>query len=193
MISAIVLAAGQSKRMGTAKMLLPFGKKTIIESVIDNVRQSKVKEVLVVLGADREKLERQISHLPVKIVFNPKYSTGMLSSVHHGFDQLKPKAKAAVVVLGDQPSLSPSTIDHMIDAFKRTQKGIVLPVYRSRRGHPILIDMKYKEEIQRLNPHVGLRELIHRNSDDIFQLEVGSDSILQDIDTPQDYEKEMGD
>jgi molybdenum cofactor cytidylyltransferase len=193
MIPAIILAAGQSKRMGTAKMLLPFGQKTILESVIGSVQQSKVDEVVVVVGARRKELEKKISHLQILTTFNPRYSTGMLSSVQHGIDKINPKAEAAVIVLGDQPSLSPATIDHIIDAFTRTKKGIVLPVYRGRRGHPILIDMKYKEEIEKLNPLVGLRELIHHHADDVCEVEVGTDSILQDIDTPTDYERETKD
>jgi molybdenum cofactor cytidylyltransferase len=191
MITAIILAAGQSKRMGTAKMLLPFGESTIIESVLQSVLSSKVDHVLVVTGARREKIEQTISHLPAETVFNPGYITGMLSSVQCGFEHADTTAEAAVVVLGDQPSLSPATIDHLIDAYRQKKKGIVLPVFHGRRGHPILIDMKYKEEIQHLNPHIGLRELIRNHAGDIFEVEVGTDSILQDIDTPKDYEKEI--
>jgi len=190
MITAIILAAGQSKRMGTAKMLLPFGESTIIESVIANVLQSGVDRVFVVVGADRGILEEKIRQLPVTIIFNPLYATGMLSSVQCGFENADASVQAAVIVLGDQPSLSPATIEHLVAAHRRTKKGIVLPVYRGRRGHPILIDTKYKKEIQRLNPHIGLRELIRNHTEDIFEVEVGTDAILQDIDTPGDYKRE---
>ncbi|MFH1755981.1 MAG: nucleotidyltransferase family protein [Candidatus Latescibacterota bacterium] len=190
MICAIILAAGQSKRMGTAKLLLPFGDSTIIQTIIDNVRQSKIDEVLVVVGADREKIEGAVHHLHVATVFNPQHATGMLSSIQAGMAAVPPGAKATVVVLGDQPSLSPATIDRIIDAHANTNKGIVLPSYHRRRGHPILIDMKYKEDIQNLNPDVGLRELIRNNPQDIHEVEVGTDSILQDIDYKEDYKKE---
>lgn len=176
--------------MGTAKMLLPFEDSTIIESVIGNVMQSNADDVLVVVGADRERLEEKIGQLPVKIIPNPNYISGMLSSVQCGFEHADSNAEAAVVVLGDQPSLSPATIDHLIDAHRRTKKGIVLPVYHKRRGHPILIDMKYKKAIRRLNPHVGLRELIHKHTEDICEVDVGTNSVLQDIDTPRDYKRE---
>jgi molybdenum cofactor cytidylyltransferase len=193
MITAIILAAGQSKRMGTAKMLLPFGDSTIIESVIRSVLSSEVEEMLVITGARREEIELTISHLPAKTVFNPGYTSGMLSSVQCGFENAGANADAAVIVLGDQPSLLPATIDHLIHAHRQTKKGIVLPVYLDRRGHPILIDMKYSKEIRHLNPHVGLRELIRNHAEDIFEVEVGTDSILQDIDTPRDYEREIED
>lgn len=191
MIWAVVLAAGESKRMGEAKLLLPFGEKTIIETVIDNVIQSKVEKILVVLGSDRETIEQKIKNYSLKIAFNPDFRSGMLSSVHAGFRALPENAQAALVVLGDQPSISTSVIDELIDAYRRTRKGIVLPVYKSERGHPVLIDMKYRSEIENLSPDIGLRGTVYNHPEDILEVEVKSQSVLRDIDYIEDYKKEL--
>jgi molybdenum cofactor cytidylyltransferase len=191
MIWAVVLAAGESKRMGEAKLLLPFGEKTIIETVIENVIQSKVEKILIVLGSGREKIEQRIKNYSLKIAFNPNFRSGMLSSVHAGFQALPEYAQAALVVLGDQPSISTSVINELIDAYKRTRKGIVLPIYKSERGHPVLIDMKYRNEIENLSPDIGLRGTVYNHPEDILEVEMKSQSVLRDIDYIEDYKKEL--
>ncbi len=191
MIWAVILAAGESKRMGEAKLLLSFGEKTIIETVINNVIQSRVEKILVVLGSAREKIEQKIKNYSLKIAFNPNFRSGMLSSVHTGFQALPEHAQAALVVLGDQPSISTSVINELIDAYKRTRKGIVLPVYKSERGHPVLIDMKYRSEVENLSPEVGLRGTVYNHPKDILEVDVETSTIFQDIDYMEDYEKEL--
>jgi molybdenum cofactor cytidylyltransferase len=191
MVWAVILAAGESKRMGEAKLLLPFGEKTIIETVIDNVIQSKIEKILVVLGSNREKIEQRIKNYSLKITFNPDFRSGMLSSVHAGFQALPEYAQAALVVLGDQPFISTSVIDNLIDAYGRTGKGIVLPVYKGERGHPVLIDMKYRIEVENLSPDIGLRGTVYNHPEDILEVEVKSQSILKDIDYIEDYKKEL--
>jgi molybdenum cofactor cytidylyltransferase len=191
MIWAIILAAGESKRMGKPKLLLPFEEKTIIETVLDNVIQSKVEKIMVVLGSGREKIEQRIKNYSLKIAFNPDFRSGMLSSVHAGFKALPENAQAALVVLGDQPSISTSVINDLIEAYKRTRKGIVLPVYEGERGHPVLIDMKYGSEVENLSPDIGLRGTVYNHPEDIFEVEVKSQSILRDIDYIEDYKKEL--
>lgn len=191
MIWALILAAGESKRMGAPKLLLPFGEKTIIETILDNVLQSQIKNILVVLGANKEKILKKIKNYPVNISFNPNYKQGMLSSVQCGFQNLPRSTQAALVCLGDQPSISCSVINAVTDAYKETKKGIVLPTYKSQRGHPLLIDMKFSRKINRLDPEIGLRGLIHDHSDSIMEVEVNKPGILQDIDDRNDYRKEL--
>jgi molybdenum cofactor cytidylyltransferase len=191
MFCAIILAAGTSSRMGQPKLLLPFGNKTIIESVLQNVLESKADNTLVVLGANRENIEKKIKKYPVNITVNPNFSNGMLSSVICGINVLAPSVQAVVVVLGDQPSISSSTINTLIGQYQKTRKGIILPVYKGRRGHPILLDIKYKKKIKSLNQNIGLRELIHKHPEDILEVKVTNGSVLQDIDTPDDYCKEL--
>jgi len=187
LIWALVLAAGESRRMGRSKQLLPFENQTILETVIDHIVQSTVDETLVVLGSNREKIEEVIKDLPVKSVYNPSYKEGMLSSAQKGFGLLPEEAEAALIFLGDQPKIPTSVIDQVIRAYHSSEKGIVLPVYDQKRGHPVLISTKYREEVAHLNHQIGLRELIHNHPEDILEVDLDSSSILEDIDTPEDY------
>ncbi len=187
----MILAAGESRRMGQPKLLLPFGEKTIIETVVEKVVSSKVDNTLVVLGSEREKVEKKIKNFPVKVAFNPDYPSGMLSSVLCGLKTLPEETQAVVVVLGDQPSVSKEVIDKVIDAYKKTGKSIVLPVYEKERGHPVVIDMKFKDEIERLSPDIGLRGTVYSHPEDILEVEVDTPDILQDIDDEADYKREM--
>ncbi len=187
----MILAAGESRRMGQPKLLLPFGEKTIIESVVEKVVSSKVNHTLVVLGSEREKVEKKIMNFPVKVAFNPDYSSGMLSSVLCGFRTLPEDTRAVVVILGDQPSVSKEVINKIVDAYQSTGKGIVLPVYEKERGHPVVIDMKYKDEIENLSPDIGLRGTVYSHPEDILEVEVDAPEILQDIDNEADYKREL--
>lgn len=191
MIWAMILAAGESRRMGRQKLLLPFKGKTIIETVIKKVICSKAEKILVVIGSEKENMEKKIREYPVKIAYNPDFRSGMLSSLQRGFKALPKSAEAVLIVLGDQPALSSAVINKIIDAYKRTKKGIVLPIYRGERGHPVLIDMKYRQEVARLDPDIGLRQLVYDQREDILEVKVTTPSILRDIDDERDYRKEL--
>jgi molybdenum cofactor cytidylyltransferase len=173
--------------MGESKQLLPFGNKTMIETVIDHIMHSEVDEILVVLGSNRENIECVLKDMPVRSVHNPRFKEGMLSSIQKGFVSLPKEAEAVLVFLGDQPMIPSSSVDQIIRAYRSSAKGIVLPVYQQRRGHPILIDVTYRQEVANLNPEIGLRELIHNHPEDILEVDLDSPSILEDIDTPEDY------
>lgn len=188
MIWAIILAAGESKRMGRPKMLLPLGERTILETVIDNASRAEVDGVVVVLGANAEKITAAIDHRPVELTVNPRYREGMLSSIQWGLNALPASARAALVMLGDQPLIASEVIDKIIKVYRQGNKGIVLPVYRERRGHPILIDLKYKEEVAQLDANIGLRALTYHNQEDVLEVAMDEPSILNDVDTEEDYQ-----
>jgi molybdenum cofactor cytidylyltransferase len=191
MVWAIILAAGESKRMGKPKLLLPFGEKTIIETIVETVVSSKVEKTLVILGSDRKKIEERIKNYPARVVYNRDFRSGMLSSVQCGFKALPEEARAVLVVLGDQPKISANIINKLIDAYKSKGKGIVLPVYKNERGHPVLIDVKYRKEVENLSPEVGLRGTVYNHPEDILEVDVNTPSILKDIDDESDYKKEL--
>jgi molybdenum cofactor cytidylyltransferase len=188
---AIVLAAGESTRMKVPKMLLPFRGKTIIENVLENVVSSQVDKTLVVLGSDKDEILKLVGRWPVKHCYNEVYKEGMLSSVKCGFRSLQGKFDASIVFLGDQPMIGPEIINMVISAFRASGKGIVVPAFRNKRGHPLLISSKYNEEIESLDPVKGLRELVRKFSADVFEVDTGTHSILRDIDTREDYLYEL--
>ncbi len=193
MIWAIILAGGESKRMGEPKMLLPFGVKTIIEAVAESVVSSEVEGSLIVLGAEKQRIEEKIKDYGIKSVFNPDFQSGMLSSVQCGFKAVPEGTRAVLVVLGDQPRISSSIINQLIEAFNKTGKGIVLPVFEGERGHPVIIDMKYREEVENVSPEIGLRGTVYSHPEDILEVEVDAPSILGDIDDETDYKRELKD
>jgi molybdenum cofactor cytidylyltransferase len=190
MIWAVILSAGESRRMGVQKLLLPFGETTIIESVVQTALDSSLDGVLVVLGADRGAIKERLRPYPISQVINARYREGMLSSIQTGFGALSQSVRAAVVMLGDQPSVNSVITDELIAAYRETRKGIVIPVCGGRRGHPVIIDTKYKKEILGLAPEAGLRQLNRDHAEDILEVEVPFEAVLRDIDTPEDYEEE---
>jgi len=189
MIWSVILAAGESKRMGCPKLLLPFAGQTIIETVVSEAQSSRVDGTLLVLGAHREKILNILKDRTISTSINSRFQKGMLSSVQTGFRSLPSGTRAAVILLGDQPEISKTIIDLVVQAYVGSGKGIVLPTFRKERGHPVLIDMKYKGEIERLAPDVGLRGVVYSHPEDIFEVPVDEPGILKDIDTFEDYEK----
>lgn len=189
-IWAIILAAGESKRMGLPKMLLPFNGSTMIETVIRNVRSSNVNNLLVVTGAERGKIEELTDNLSVASCYNDGYKTGMLSSVKCGISNLPSDFDAVLIFQGDQPLISPHTINKIIEAYLLTLKGIVIPVFENKRGHPVLINRKYKAEIEKIDPEKGLRSLAYQFPDDVLEIPTDDPGILRDFDTYEEYKKE---
>jgi molybdenum cofactor cytidylyltransferase len=192
MIGAVVLAAGESKRMGVPKLLLPYRGATIIEAVLDAVTASGADATLVVLGANRTAIRKRIRRFPVSVAVNARFREGMLSSIQTGISALPRRCRAALVVLGDQPDLPPSVIDALINAWNEGRKGIVVPVFGGRRGHPLLLDLKHRREIDSLTPETGLRGLLAAHPEDILEVDVPDGAVLADIDTPDDYRKAVG-
>jgi len=185
----IILAAGSSTRMGTQKLLLPYNNSTMIETVIDNVLDSNIDKVMVVLGADSEEITRVIGEKPVVYCHNSHPEEGMLSSVMSGFKAMPEDANTALVFLGDQPNIPPSITDAIIEAYNNDLYGIVIPVHDHRRGHPLLVDMKYRRAIFKLDLEKGLRSLMHLFPEDVLEVDVDEPGILVDIDTREDYSK----
>jgi molybdenum cofactor cytidylyltransferase len=173
--------------MGSQKLLLPYGENTIIETVVDHVLNSEVSQVVVVLGADHEKVRQTLGQRPVKFCHNKDHNQGMLSSVICGLRALPEDAGTALIYLGDQPGIPPAVTNAVIEAYNEELFGIVIPVHNYRRGHPLLVDLKYRREIETLDLEEGLRALRHHFPQDVLEVEVDEPGILVDIDTREDY------
>jgi len=191
MICAIVLAAGRSRRMGVQKLLLPFGSKTVIAHIVDQLTASSVDEVHVVVGCHGKRVSRDLSSRPVSIVNNSNYKSGMLSSVRCGLHAITRQCRAVLVVLGDQPSVTTKLIDQMLQTFDPTEKQILVPLYQGKRGHPIIFSAAYRKEILTHYDNVGLRGLLYAHKENIFELSVTASGVLSDMDYPQDYQREL--
>jgi len=191
MVAAVVLAAGESKRMGKPKQLMPFGSRTIVEQTIDNLLSSRVGEVIVVVGYKAHEVIKTIASRPVKIAINPAYRQGMSTSLIAGLNLVDDRTRAVMLVLGDQPFIEGRTIDKLIREFYNHDKGIAIPVCQGRRGHPIIFAVKYKQELLGLKGDVGGKQIINQHPDDILEVAVDSESVNIDIDTIDDYQSHL--
>lgn len=191
-LGAVILAAGVSSRMGQSKMLLPWEKqKTIIEHITEQVLNSRVDHVVVVTGHMAREVREAVEPLGAKVVYNRSYKTGeMLSSLKVGLNAMPDHVAAALVVLGDQPRIQPRVIYQIALAYAEGKSELIAPSFERRRGHPILIGRRYWPEIFNLPRSGAPRDVINAHADDIHYVNVNTDSVLRDVDTPQDYNDE---
>jgi len=193
MISALVVAAGLSSRMGRPKQLLPYAGHTVIEHVVSVLVASPVHEVLVVTGHKRAAVEAVLAKWPVRTVFNPGYAIqDMLSSLQVGLQATSTWSRAALLALGDMPGIEGRTVAQLIQAYQTGgDKSLYVPSYQMHAGHPILVPSRYWSAILQLPPGDSLRSVVQSKDAHIQWVTVGTPSILRDLDTPADYAQEL--
>jgi len=187
MISAILLGAGESKRMGVDKLSLPWGRRTILEHCFETLLRSEVEELVVVLGIRNKEVKNLFQGRKVKIVINPHSKRDMSTSIRKGLQAIHPSSHGILIALGDQPFLKKRTINALISAFDQGKGGIVVPSFRGRRGHPVIFHKRYKKELLNLKGDVGGRSIIERHPEDVRVLHLRSEGVIMDVDTWQDY------
>jgi len=180
MISAVVLAAGRSVRMGTPKLLLKLSGRSMVQRVLDSVRGSRCDEIVVVLGEAAERVGAEAAGDRVR------YGEGMGTSLAAGIAALGPQCEAAVVLLGDQPCVTAGMIDALIDAHRRTGKPIVASRYGSVIGAPTLIGRALFPEARRLAGDSGGRVLIQQHPDLVDEVRFPP-AAAADVDTPEEF------
>lgn len=213
---AIILAAGESRRMGEPKQLLPFGDKTMLECVIAAFASPPIDEILVVLGHKAGEIVAGHKHVAagfslrsprtregcgyrnprprvrfasprLRFVRNPRYRHGMFTSVQAGLRALPKGAKRVLIALCDQPRLKRRTVERLIAEFKKKRRKILIPVHGGRQGHPLLFAARYVPEILALDGSLTLKHFLANHPDDIARLPVEDEGVLMDIDEPSDY------
>jgi molybdenum cofactor cytidylyltransferase len=189
MISAIILAAGRSRRMGAQKLLLPLAGKPLIARIVDEVLESPVDEVLVVTGRDGQRIAKALEGREVRLVPNPDVESEMLGSVRRGLTAVAADSEAVLVVLGDQAGISGLVVTELVRAFRSGGRGIVVPTFDRKRGHPILFSASYGEEVLREYDEVGLRGLLQAHPEDVAEIPVSTREVIEDIDVPEDYRR----
>ncbi len=191
-LGAVVLAAGLSSRMGEHKMLLPWADgKTIIESIVEQLIRSRLDHIVVVTGHRADDIRRVLKPLDVPMVHNRQYRTGeMLSSLKVGLRALPASVSSAMIVLGDQPRLEAGVLHKLMKAYAESTHTIAAPSYNQRRGHPILIHRTHWPEILDLPLEGSLRDFLNAHQSNILYVDVDTDSVLRDVDTPFEYNQE---
>ena len=191
-IAGIVLAAGQSSRMGRVKQLLPWQGTTLLGSVLARTRRSRLDELVLVLGCASEAIRQKVDLKGTLVVVNPDYARGQSTSIRAGLAALSEDVQAAVFLLGDQPLVTTAIIDQIIDAYTRTKAPLVIPIHAGRRGNPVLIDRGLFPELMALEGDTGARVLFERYADSICEVPVSDIGICRDIDTWEDYQRLLG-
>jgi len=201
-VTGVVLAAGESRRMGTNKLLLPWGETTVLGRTLANVGTAAVHDLLLITGHERTRVEAMAisewataragasgsaSGGQFPILYNHDYANGMLTSVQAAVRALPASAGAILVMLGDQPMVTTNTIDRLLYAYAATPAGLVAPTYGGRRGNPVIIDRRYFDELLALPADAAPRVLLARHTDDLLAVEVEDEAVLIDLDRPEEY------
>jgi molybdenum cofactor cytidylyltransferase len=188
-ITAVVLAAGHSRRMGAPKLALPWGETNVIGQVLGVLSQSGIQDIVVVTGGAYHEVQHALRGLPVRLVYNPDHEQGeMLASFKVGLAALGNDPDAALVVLGDQPQIQEQVVDKLLQAYVDTGAPLVIPSYQMRRGHPWLLDRSLWADALAIQEPTTLRDFLRDHQDSIHYVVVDTDTILQDLDTPADYD-----
>jgi molybdenum cofactor cytidylyltransferase len=187
-ISAILLCAGRSRRMGAFKPLLPFGNRTVIESCISTLRAAGVADLVLVLGHRAAEIQEQVKELNVRFAVNPDPDSEMNVSIACGVEQVDADAGALLIALVDHPAVPAEAIEVLIDEWRRGAK-LVQPEYAGHGGHPVLIDLAYRKELLALDPQSGLRSFFSAHRHEVKRVPVTSPYVARDMDTWEDYRR----
>jgi molybdenum cofactor cytidylyltransferase len=187
-VAAILLAAGRSRRMGAFKPLLPFGDRTVIECCVRNLRAADVEDIVVVVGHRAEDIRVQLALLDVSFAVNADPDSEMSVSIARGVEAVSTGAGALIIALVDHPAVPPETIKILIDEWSRGAR-LVQPEHDGRGGHPVLIDLAYRDELLAVDPQSGLRALFDAHRDEVRRVPVESPYVARDMDTWEDYRR----
>ncbi len=193
-IGAVILAAGESKRMGFPKQLIEICGEKIIRIVVKKVLNVGFGDIVVVLGHMAGDIARYIDDMiGIKIIVNPRYREGMSTSLIEGIKNLRQDIEAFMVILGDQPFVSKETMEKIIETYYGMKRKplMVVPTYRGLRGNPVLISSRIAKEIMSLRGDIGARALMERYKAYISYIETQDPGVVLDIDTKEDLEKAL--
>jgi molybdenum cofactor cytidylyltransferase len=182
-ISAVLLGAGESKRMGVDKLSLPWGRKTMLQHCFETLLRSEVHELIVVLSTRNKGVRNLFRGRKVRIVINPLSKIGMSASIRRGLREIHPRCHGILIALGDQPLLKTRTINALIRTFNQAKGGIIVPSFRGTRGHPVIFHRRFKRELLNLKGDVGGRSILESHPEDVRVVPVKSMGVIKDVDT----------
>ncbi|MFK7905892.1 MAG: NTP transferase domain-containing protein [Chitinophagales bacterium] len=194
LITAIVLAAGLSRRMGKQnKLLLPIGKQKLIVKIVEAVLASQIQETLVVLGHEAIKLQRVLRGKNITLLKNSLYQLGMTTSIQRGIQAASKDTKGYMIVLGDLAEIEVSTLNLLIEAFnealQKEETPIVIPTFEGKRGNPVIFSAHFREAILKHRDMNGCKGIVQENPEHVITVEMPNNQTLKDIDTPEDYKE----
>ena len=185
-VAAILLAAGQSRRMGAFKPLLPFGNKTVIECCIDYLQEGGVETIVVVLGHREDEVRRHLTGRELLFAVNPDPNSEMGASIAAGMGQLPQSCQAVLIALSDHPAVPAAVVSRLIETWRNGAR-LVVPTWQEHGGHPVLVDLSFRSELLNLSSTGGLRALFELHKNEVERVPVDSPFIARDMDTWDDY------
>jgi molybdenum cofactor cytidylyltransferase len=190
MIAGLILAAGESSRMGQDKALLTYGGRTFLEIIVATLHEAGMERVVVVLGHHAEQIQGAVTLEGAEIVINRDYARGQTSSLQAGLRALEsPSLEAIVLCLVDHPLVSADTVRRLVASFRQSGAPVVILTFRNQRGHPVLIGRALFEELKSLCPDEGANTIIRKYRDAAKFVEVSDEGILIDVDNPDVYRR----
>jgi molybdenum cofactor cytidylyltransferase len=188
-ISGIILAAGSGTRMGKTKQLLPFGETTLLGQVIQHAKESRLHEIIVVLGHDADNIGKTIDLSGTRVIRNTAHAKGQSTSLIKGLEFVSSICDAAMFLLGDQPLVTATIINRLVDAFETSVAPIVIPYCNGIRGNPVILSRSVFPRLAALSADTGARVLFEEFKTSILKVPLQDDAILIDVDTMEDYNK----
>ncbi len=192
-IAGIVLAAGMSTRLGSAKQLVRADGQYLLDRVLDGALASCLDRIILVLGHRAEEVSAVLKERDdrdrLRVLINPAYRDGMSSSLRTGTESVKDTFSAVMILLGDQPFVGAELIDLLIRRFRSSEKDICVPVCRGKRGHPVIIGRRFYDAVMSTTGDIGARQILKSNPDSILGVEISDSRIFFDVDTPADITK----
>lgn len=198
MLAAVILAAGESRRMGTPKAILSFptdeatpGKVTFLGHLLEVSRHPKVGELRVVLGAHAEKVRERIKLDPATVVINPDWQRGQLTSIQAAIRSLPPSVDGILLLLVDHPLISRDLIGRLIDAFCRSKAPIVLPTYEGKRGHPVIFPRRLFPELLTAPEDVGARAVVWAHGQEVVEVPTEEEGVVLNLNDPEAFRQAL--
>ena len=187
MISSILLAAGQSKRMkGENKLIKQMKGIPLIQHSVKNILLSPIDELIIILGYQKEIVKKIIDkNKKIKFVYNNDFESGMASSIITGLKQLSENTESFFICLGDMPLVNSNIYNQLINS--KNKKDIIVPNYMNQQGNPVLFNKSMKEKIMSIKGDVGAKKIIESNRDQVLNITINDESVIRNYNTPENF------
>lgn len=192
MLAAVILAGGESRRMGAPKALVPFRGISFVQHLVNATRHARIGVRRIVLGAGAEQIRDQLGVDPGSIVLNPDWEQGQLSSIQAGIRSLPEETEGMILCPVDHPLVSANLISNLIHQFDLSGKPIVLPAFRGQRGHPVIFRASLYDELLAAPVDIGARQVVWAHPQEIEEVHTEEEGVVLNLNDPETLKKAIG-